>query len=352
MNTAPIASDLFLQIVWGLGNIAGDSVVYRDLILAFHNVVPTLLSALEHTTTNSTVRSIIWTLSNLCRGPRLNYQSIRNVYLVFLNYIALPGADELSLIDACWAISNVTSGTPPQEAIQIFSENFHYVEALLKLTQGTIKLAVPALRAIGNLIATEDAMLIDGMLDRNLIGIVHNILLNPASPNEFKKETCWLLSNLTAGTIAQVKAVVDHAELFEQLIIHLNTATVTIRKEIVWVIANATNGGAPESIIKLVEYGSIPSLLELAQSPDRRVQNICLEALHNMLTVGDVVSEEGNLLYNPFALQIVELDGIQKLKERSDTCPLAITILDKFYGESYDLYLARKRGLITNSARN
>ena len=109
MNTAPIASDLFLQVVWGLGNIAGDSVAYRDLILAFHTVVPTLLSALEHTTTNSTVRSIIWTLSNLCRGPRLNYQSIRNVYLVFLNYITLPGADELSLIDACWAISNVTS---------------------------------------------------------------------------------------------------------------------------------------------------------------------------------------------------------------------------------------------------
>merc|ERR1719326_149833 len=55
------------QAVWALGNIAGDSTKYRDLVLKSDGLAP-LLAVFRETDKTSMMRNATWTLSNLCRG--------------------------------------------------------------------------------------------------------------------------------------------------------------------------------------------------------------------------------------------------------------------------------------------
>lgn len=58
---------LFLQAVWALGNVAGDSPKCRDLVLN-HGALMPLLAQLTDNTKLSMLRNATWTLSNFCRG--------------------------------------------------------------------------------------------------------------------------------------------------------------------------------------------------------------------------------------------------------------------------------------------
>lgn len=55
------------QATWTLGNIAGDGPEFRDMILD-QGGLPMLLKLLESDVPIITVRTIAWTISNLCRN--------------------------------------------------------------------------------------------------------------------------------------------------------------------------------------------------------------------------------------------------------------------------------------------
>lgn len=56
-----------LQAAWALGNVAGDSPKFRDLVLRSDAMMPLLAQFNEHTQL-SMLRNATWTLSNFCRG--------------------------------------------------------------------------------------------------------------------------------------------------------------------------------------------------------------------------------------------------------------------------------------------
>jgi hypothetical protein len=65
----------------------------------------------------------------------------------------------------------------------------------------------------------------------------------------------------------------------------LGTAEWQIKKEICWVISNATSGGTVPQIQYLVGCGCIKRLCEMLSITDKQILDICLEALENILKV-------------------------------------------------------------------
>lgn len=67
----------YVQAVWALGNIAGDSPMCRDMVLEQRALVP-LLEQLKDSSKLSMQRNATWTLSNFCRGkPQPAFEQAR-----------------------------------------------------------------------------------------------------------------------------------------------------------------------------------------------------------------------------------------------------------------------------------
>lgn len=62
-----------------------------------------------------------------------------------------------------------------------------------------------------------------------------------------QKESAWAISNVTAGNVNQIQAVID-AGLIPQLIEVLNKGDFKTQKEAAWAITNMTSGGSNQQV--------------------------------------------------------------------------------------------------------
>jgi hypothetical protein len=68
--------DVREQAIWALGNIAGDSYLYRDAILGT-GAMQTMLQMTMSEKKLTLLRNTVWCISNLCRGkPQPNFEQV------------------------------------------------------------------------------------------------------------------------------------------------------------------------------------------------------------------------------------------------------------------------------------
>lgn len=98
------------QVIWGIGNIAGDSSMTRDSVLhsgALDKIAQVLDQAPPGT---SFMRNASWALSNLCRGrPQPDYNLVRRAIPTLIKVLVENDKEDI-ITDICWALSYLSDG--------------------------------------------------------------------------------------------------------------------------------------------------------------------------------------------------------------------------------------------------
>ncbi|XP_048230471.1 importin subunit alpha [Ricinus communis] len=324
--------DVREQAVWALGNIAGDSPKCRDFVLGHGALMPLLAQFNEHAKL-SMLRNATWTLSNFCRGkPQPSFEQTKPALPALERLI--HSNDEEVLTDACWALSYLSDGT--NDKIQAVIEAGVCPRLVELLLHPSPTVLIPALRTVGNIV-TGDDMQTQCMINHQALPCLLNLLTHNYKKS-IKKEACWTISNITAGNVNQIQAIID-ADLIGPLIQLLQIAEFEIKKEAAWAISNATSGGTHEQIKYLVSQGCIKPLCDLLICPDPRIVTVCLEGLENILKVGEAEKNLGNTGdANLYAQMIDEAEGLEKIEnlqshDNNDIYEKAVKILETYWLE-------------------
>eukprot|EP00490_Sorites_sp_Unknown_P000550 CAMPEP_0114694422 /NCGR_PEP_ID=MMETSP0191-20121206/70148_1 /TAXON_ID=126664 /ORGANISM="Sorites sp." /LENGTH=522 /DNA_ID=CAMNT_0001989261 /DNA_START=14 /DNA_END=1583 /DNA_ORIENTATION=+ len=305
--------DVREQAVWALGNIAGDSPNFRDLVLQSGGLHP-VMTVLRDSEKTSMLRNATWTLSNLCRGK------------------PPPPFEWVSPALGTCLLGLVFLSDGPNERITAVIQA-GVCRRLVELLLHTSPLVqTPALRAVGNIVTGDDnqtqVILHSGALPSLLKLLSH-------AKKAIRKESCWTISNITAGNREQIQEVINNG-LLPPVIHLLQTADFDIKKEAAWAISNATSGGSPQQVEYLVEMGCIKPLVDLLAVSDAKIIGVALEALENILKVGKDKQQEMGLQDNPFGNKIETADGLPKIEAlqedpNEEVYQKAMKILEKYF---------------------
>lgn len=227
------------------------------------------LSRLIYLEDNDILSYTCWSLSHLCDGPALNIMSV---------------------------VTSADAKDPPGGLVPRLIELLHH---------SNWRVTKPALRTIGNIVCAEydDSEMIsateDGdpfftdftevILECNAVPTLKDLINH--SNREIQKEACWTLSNIAAGTVDQIQAVIN-AGAIPPLVKLVNDETTDqeVRSEACWVVLNATSCGSDSQISSLVSEGCVSVLGLLLE--ETNMVTMALEGLERVLQVEEAREEE------------------------------------------------------------
>jgi importin subunit alpha-1 len=272
------------QAVWALGNIAGDSPIYRDLLLERG-----VLTELTHIPGRfgdgmplTLRRNTTWSISNLCRGkPAPPLSAVASVLPYLAAMIQYPDSEVVA--DAMWSLSYISDGT--NDRISAVLRHGALPAIIHYLSSGAGKsIETPALRCLGNIVSGDDhqtAFAIEHGAITVLCAMLRAQVPNPRAGT--KKEILWALSNIAAGNEQQNNALLQ-AGIFDLIANYIAMDDQSIRKEGQWTVANALQGASPADRTAIISSASFRALLNAASS-----HRICLagvEGIANALERG------------------------------------------------------------------
>ncbi|KAH9754158.1 Importin subunit alpha-2 [Citrus sinensis] len=303
------SEDVREQAVWAMGNIGGDSLGCRNLVLREEALIPVLEQLKDHTKL-SMLRTATWTLSNLCRGmPQPPFDQVRPALPALAQLIR--SNDEEVLTYACWTLAYLADGT--NDKIQAVIEAGVCPRLVELLGHSSSSVLAPALGTVGNIVTGDDFqtqyIINCGALPYFLDILVHN------HEEIIKKKISWIISNITAGNREQIQAVIDSG-LIGPIVNLLQNAEFDTKKEAAWAISNASSRGTHDQIKYLVRTGCIKPLCGLLQCADPKIVTVCLEGLENILKVGVAEMNTGTAVgdFNQYAQLVEEAEGLEKIE--------------------------------------
>ncbi|KAI3637181.1 hypothetical protein MIR68_004887 [Amoeboaphelidium protococcarum] len=366
------------QSVWCLGNIAGDSIEMRSAVLdagalqplvdliveemnsflaAAPSTAPDSLSSVTKSAafeidqplsnptsprkdrqyTLNTLRICIWVLSNFCRGngtATMDWTLI-NYALPVLSQVLMccspdtVNCDDEVLMDACWALSRTLRGIHEDYEQVIVDVNLCRKIGQL-CTYSNSQVQVPALRCLINIVSGSDVQT-QQVIDAGVLPRLLHLLQYPKN-DTVMKETCLIISNITAGTESQVNAVMSEQNglIISKLIDIVSNADYRIKREACWALCNACLNQEYSQISFLVQEGMLPPLAQMISHSitggnDDRIVLKVLEAIKNILVCGDayVAAHSGSQVDQQAFAQI--LDGMKIAEDKNDSPDSAYT---------------------------
>lgn len=314
------------QAIWGLGNISGDCLEFRNLVLK-SKVPEVLLTIYKRFEDNTTIIThITWVLSNLCRlrGEKESFSPTLKVILETLinTFVTQSHPDMLEdcLMGFCKYAKN--------KYIPIFCrQDFliklrHYYASLLVDWQGNLAKLSAVHAIVGGVTSSEDVYT-DMMIK---VGFLTDIARATNMHNEtLLREICWVCSNVAIGTDSQTTAFLSEPGLIDKIFEFAYSPEEELSKEAVWTICNLTKSRLIENINLLFTKGLLDLFKKyLSSDTDNKRIILILEAIIQLIQFFAAHTPEGS--QNTFVHKMIET-GIAEQIEQLQQHPADIVYL-------------------------
>jgi importin subunit alpha-1 len=331
--------DLIEQDFWALGNISGDSVAHRNLVLE-NGLFPLLVTILMAPEVKiELLRQGTWLLSNLLRGKPSPPNEIMTQSIPILIHLLTTNNDDDIVVNSCWSLNYICNSS--REMVDVLmrtpgvsTELLPKLVALLGDGRNRDPLVSPILGAIRNIAAStnEHKQL---LIDAGVVEPLHPLLSTYRSLTV--KETCLVLAELLKGSTTQIQAVMDK-HVIPSLITLMYHSQLDVRTAVGQALANAISNGSNKQIEYVVKCGVVkPFCMALTEKDSDQIL-VALDALENILKVGTKLQKDGGLDENPFTRLMDECDGISSLEElqinnESEVRKRALRVIDEYFNE-------------------
>ena len=127
-----------------------------------------------------------------------------------------------------------------------------------------------------------------------------------------RKEVCWSISNVTAGTAQQIQQIID-CGILDKLILLILNDDFEIKREALWALANTTLNSTPQQYLYMAEHNALSALTAMLTQPDIKTLIFALEGIENFLKNGKIhfLDERGE---NKFTIMLELCGGVDRLE--------------------------------------
>lgn len=324
------AMNVVEQAVWALGNIAGDGAKLRDQLLD-SGIVKPLVALVSWDAPVSFLQNLTWTVSNLCRNknPHTAMPYVAQLLPTIIKLVQC--SDKQVRTDACWALSYITDG--PNERIELVIKT-GIVEFLVQVLHNAQEVLVitPVLRTLGNIVTGTDVQT-QIVIDCGIMSAFQFLLHH--EKQTIQKEGAWMLSNITAGTQEQIQAVIN-AGVMPRILELLAGADYKTQKEACWTVTNFTSGASTEQLVYLMNLGAITGLMQMLDSKEAKILQVCLDGVSNLLAAADKIGMKDKMVDC-----IEECGGIDKIEELQQheneaVYKMSLHLIEAYFGTEDD----------------
>jgi hypothetical protein len=295
--------------------------------------------------TASLAQNVAWTVSNLCLGkpvPKLDVVKVFIGPLVHILDIANedPSTCETSdfRTDAAYALSYLSNGDNGDKDRAQAVVNSGAVPTLMRMVKNNSTdrtFMIPTIRCLGSFVTGDDTQT-DAVLRSRFLEYAMDLLDHQSKA--IKKDTCWILSNIAAGTEAQITALFRNFEsnaLVAKLVKCAFDAPWDIRKEAVWAICNILTCGTDRHMECVVSVNGIQALCNVLQNQsDATLLLEVMDAFEKLLDADDKYERNYRVMMD----QCGGVDHLEELLQHpnDDVYNKVNNIIRLYFGEARD----------------
>ncbi len=230
--------------LWLIGNVCGDSVENRDMILLAGGAKRVLASYNKHVGNQrigeleSFLSTLYWVVSNLVRGKPLPKKSLVSSLANFVMKQMITIAQG----SAVFNYADILRAAACLSASEFFAAKFSKSPTFLRAviakglsTRGP-EMHASAVLIMGQLCSCEEKVT-QAVIDAGAIPVLADLYLR-VSQTSLRSAILWVFSNITAGTLAQVQGLLACEEAVKVLLEGLRDSETSIVAEAVYAASN------------------------------------------------------------------------------------------------------------------